>query len=131
MVVRITVTAVSDDTPPNVTFETSLGTGAGCWAADPPTAGRGYDVEIEVEDELAWGQQIRLASGDEISLSIVDGLVVVRALYQPIDDDVASLSLGNSIVMIEVTGAPPGVQSEVLVELRLEKQMVRLFPYEL
>jgi hypothetical protein len=53
MAVRITVTAVSEDLPAMVTFETPFGTGAGCWATEPPAPGQSYDVEIEIEDELA------------------------------------------------------------------------------
>jgi hypothetical protein len=131
MVVRITVIAVSEDSPPIVAFEAPVGGGAGCWIAGRPVLGRGYDVEIEIDDELEWGQQVRLAVGDEVGLSTVDGDVRVRARYEAVDGGLATLSVGGSIVMIEVTGIPAGLQAGTVVELVIDRRAIRLFPYEL
>jgi hypothetical protein len=129
--VRITVTAFSGGSPPIVAFETTFGSGAGCWTTELPTPGRSYHVEFEIEDELAWGQQVRLASGDGVSLAIVGGDVRIRAGCEAVDGGLVTLSVGGSLLMVEVADAPVDLAAGTVVEVVLEKQAIRLFPYEL
>jgi hypothetical protein len=128
--VRITVTEVSGDSPPIVAFETAFGSGAGCWTAEPPTRGQSYHVEIDIEDVLEWGHQVRLGS-DGVLLSTEAGVVRIRARLDSVDGDVVTLSVGGSLMTIEVTGVPDGLQAEAVVEVVVEQRAIRLFPYEL
>ena len=128
---RITVTAVSEDSPPVVAFETPIGGGTGCWFAERPTPGQSYFVEFDVEEELTWGQQIVPTSSDEISLSTTDGWVRFRARCESDHDGVVLLSLGGSLVMLDVADVPAGLPAGTSVELTLDGRTIRLFPYQL
>lgn len=51
VVMRIEVSAVGTDDV--VSFRCSAGAGAGVWkSAEPPVAGRVYDVEVDVDDDV-------------------------------------------------------------------------------
>ena len=128
---RITVTTVSEDSPPIVAFETPFGSGAGCWAAEPPTPGRSYYVEFQIEDELEWGAQVRPASGDGVPLSTAGDDVRFRARCQAIDGGLVTLSVGDSLAMVEVADAPTSLVAGTVLEVVVDRRAVRLFPYEL
>jgi len=71
------------------------------------------------------------ASGDEISLSTMDGRVRIRARCESVDGGVVVLSLGGSLVMLDVADVPADLAVGTSVELTLDGRTVRLFPYEL
>jgi hypothetical protein len=59
------------------------------------------------------------------------GEVRFRARYEAVDDGLSTLSLGGSIVVIEVTGVPAGLQAGTVVELVVDSRAIRLSPYQL
>jgi len=125
------VTEVSEDSPPIVVFETPFGSGAGCWAAEPPTSGRSYYVEFQIEDELEWGAQVRPMSGDGVPLSTTGDDVRFRAGCEAVEGGLVTLSVGDSLVMVEVVDAPEGLMAGTAVEVVVDRRAIQLCPYEL
>ncbi|NKE62564.1 hypothetical protein FXN61_39885 [Lentzea sp. PSKA42] len=117
---RIEVSAVGTDDV--VSFRCSAGDGAGVWkAAEPPVAGREYDVEVDVDD-------VRLRPGGVAGVRLDGTSVVLGGLWQVTEDGATYLDVAGTPVSVEVIDGGAAVSGEV-VEVVADRTAVHLFPY--
>lgn len=116
---RITVEAV-DAPRQRVSFHTSLGSGEARWSGPEPRVGESYDVEIEIDDELRWGQSLRPAEEARPRLrQLQDGsLELAGEVVLSEDDGFVGLRCGESVVSLEVEGPRPAVGEWVVLRAK-------------
>jgi hypothetical protein len=92
-----------------VAFKTPMGSARGEWRGPRPVEYDIRDVEIEIEDTLQWGSNVRvLASPAPAGFHSRDGqAIVVGELDTLADDGFVALRLGDALLMLEVEGDPP------------------------
>lgn len=105
----------------SVAFRSDLGVGHGIWPGDAPSPGERYDVELELPARLVWGTDIVPTPSMPPTISQNGEYVALQAVIETIDDNVAVLRLGDSLVMAEMTcpaaaakGTPVRVTTPVL-----------------
>lgn len=115
---RIEVTAVDADGI--VSFRCANGIGAGVWeSAEPPTPGRAYHVEIDVEEA-------GLHAGATTGIS-TDSRVTLGGVWHVTEDGATYLRIGDYTVSVEsIDQATDGAPTKAVAE----RTAVRLFPYE-
>jgi len=120
---RIEVSAVGADDL--VSFRCSAGAGAGVWKSeDPPVAGRVYDVEVDVDDD------VRPRPGGVAGVRIDGTSVVLGGLWLTTEDGATYLEVAGSSVSLELAVGASAVSGEV-VEVVVDSAAVHLFPFTL
>ncbi|MFI6095079.1 hypothetical protein ACIA8G_05965 [Lentzea sp. NPDC051213] len=118
---RIEVSAVG--TAGLVSFRCSAGAGAGVWKSEePPVAGREYDVEMDVDDD------VRPRPGGVAGVRLDGTSVVLGGLWQVTEDGATYLQVAGSPVSVEVADGDTTTDGEV-VEVVVDRAAVHLFPY--
>lgn len=111
----------------SVAFSTDFGSAIAAWSADIPKVGEEYDVELEIDEEFVWGDNVDI-SGDHYSLSIKERIIFLCAsLISMAEDGVAIIDIGGTKAMIELTGClmrPP-----IFITLNFER--LSLYPTNL
>ncbi len=116
----------------DVEFDSPLGRGRGRWqgvTTDHPNTPE-FDVELYCDDDLTWGEQIRvLAANEPPSLSVdADGIRLVGRFHS-LDDDVVTIDLGGPSLTVGTWGEPPTQIADATIEMRIS--ILDLFPYQL
>ncbi len=100
-----------------VEFVSELGTGIARWASDTPEVQRNYEVELAVEDELVWGSNVLAVENNDPAIAVeMTGQIALKGYFEMHENDFASLSIGDALMMCEVHGAPTPVATPVLVK---------------
>jgi len=122
---RITITkAHRVDDREVIAFRSPLGEAEANWEDEPPKAGRTFDVELEVDDELVWGINISPTTASEPSIAERNGKVHIVGQLTNVDSDgVATLRLGDSWLLCQIAGDPEPVGGF----LQLEVNSITLF----
>ncbi|MGO4325379.1 hypothetical protein QMK47_25890 [Pseudomonas sp. P9_35] len=88
----------------SVAFSTDFGSAVATWSADIPKVGEQHDVEFEIDEEFAWGNNVDV-SGGRFSLSIKDRVIFLSAsLVSMAEDGVAIIDINGTKTMIELEG---------------------------
>lgn len=109
-----------------VVFITDCGGAIGKWEAESPKL-KIYNVEINIEDELFWGDNILLndISEEQISVTEMDKVILKGKLESVDDDNCAVLRIKNSIILFDAVGAPFPVGSMI----KIFANNITLYPY--
>ena len=111
-----------------VEFSSDYGISAAMWVGEVPVIGSFYDVELDVDDDLVWGENISMTSTNATMISLEEEFfVVVGAVISLEEDGCVSISIGDSVILLEVKNAPKGLSG--LVEFRVSD--VKLYPTNL
>lgn len=108
---RITVTSITNSTNGLlVEFLSQYGTGQGHWTEGLPNVDQEYDVEIDLDDPLKFGENIK-RSDDEVPriYCLEQQTSFIAKIENVLDDDTVSLRLGDSLILAEYEGAFPNV----------------------
>jgi hypothetical protein len=117
--VHITITSVTNtDSSSIIEYICQYGTGRGAWTIGLPQIGQEYDVELDFDQPLHVGVNIRLADDDapRICSSEYDITFVAR-IENIFDEDTASLRLGDSLILVDYEGVFPTIGTWVEVKL--------------
>ncbi|MGO1298557.1 MAG: hypothetical protein ACTMIA_14805 [Vibrio sp.] len=99
-----------------VDFSSDYGSSAALWVGEPPTPGRLYDVELEIDDDLVWGESIS-TTRDRVSIALEEGMFVVVGSVTSLEEDgCLSIAVGDSVILLDVENAPEDISG--LVECR-------------
>ncbi|HEX8600847.1 MAG TPA: hypothetical protein VF952_20295 [Chloroflexia bacterium] len=91
-----------------VTFNTEYGVGKGLWVGEVPNFRSTRDVELDVQEELIWGDTIVEVPSPEFAVSEQGGRTILQGMIESADaNEVCVLRIGNSILLIHVTGSCP------------------------
>ncbi|WP_420231639.1 hypothetical protein ACN079_20765 [Pseudomonas sp. ABY48] len=88
----------------SVAFSTDFGSAVAAWSASVPKVGEEHGVELEIDEEFVWGDNVDV-SGDRFSLSIKDrGISLSASLVSMAEDGVAIIDINGTKIMIELEG---------------------------
>lgn len=83
------------------------------WHGDKPENNEGYDVEIDIDDELIWNTNI--AFSDEKSSAIIqndEGVKIIAKLDYSREDNLTTLEIYDSVILIDVKGIEQDISNE-------------------
>jgi len=107
-----------------VEFVSDLGSSIAVWVGEEPVQGGSYDVEIDIDDDLVWGEDIVTTSKSTCTISSSGNeFCLVAKVISYEDDGCLSVSLGSSVLLLDVEGAPENISG--LVECKASE--VKLF----
>lgn len=75
------------------------------WDGEKPEKNEMYDVEMDIDDELIWKTNIYFASKDDnVIIQEERGIKIVAQLDYNKENDLATLRVYDSIVLVDVEG---------------------------
>ncbi|MDM5234880.1 hypothetical protein QUF83_01160 [Bacillus cereus] len=83
------------------------------WDGDKPEKNENYNVEIDIDDEFIWNTNI--AFSDENANAIIqndEGIKVIAKLEYNSEDNLASLNIYDSVVLIDLEGIEQDIANE-------------------
>ncbi|MDQ3801738.1 MAG: hypothetical protein M3384_20125 [Acidobacteriota bacterium] len=112
---RIKISEISDN---KIVFNTPLGIGKGIWMSDPlPRLDESYDVEIEINDSLKWGENVSFTEADKEAIGIDNEYVYIQGKIEGVDSDgLVILRLGDSVIMLDSFTTLPPAGSFIRIE---------------
>ena len=127
---RVTVSAIRGSVPPLVEFRSVAGGADAIWRGDVPPELQDYDVELEVPEQLRWGQDAGVDAEAAAGISHLgsDTRIVGRVLECD-DVGVLSVEVAGTLIMVELTERPPANIAGANVSLRVRR--LELYPSSL
>lgn len=102
-----------------VSFSTQFGRAQARWASEQLPDLAEYDVELEVNDELVWGDSITLSPSKDVGIEMEEDKVLIRGVLERVDaSGVADLRLGPAVLSVETSGKP--ADADAVVQLICE-----------
>ncbi|PZS09246.1 MAG: hypothetical protein DLM55_06790 [Acidimicrobiales bacterium] len=99
------------------------------WHGEKPSLGTSHSVEIDVNDLLLWGRDLRVADTPAQEIADDEDMVRISGRIESFDsDDVLTLLVDNSLIMVETEGDPPLGAIGRYATLRSAK--ITLYPYD-
>lgn len=97
-----------------VDFSSDLGSSRAVWAGEKPVLGSSYDVEIDIDDDLVWGEDIVTASKSTCMVSSSENkFCLVAKVISSESDGCLSVALGNSVLLLDVEGLPGDISGVI------------------
>lgn len=79
----------------------------GKWIGTIPDVDKWYDVEIDVENDLVWGQNvILLESGDALIKVGSKGDIILQGQIEASEDGFITIEIGQSLLALEIARIP-------------------------
>ena len=114
--------------PATVIFAAEFGQARATWRGDDPVAGQTYWVEMDVDDRLHWGLEIKTSSSRAYYIGHEAGAVKITGLLEGLDGQgLADIRLGRGLITVLTAGAGPETQE--YVDMFVDN--LALFPYEM
>lgn len=111
-----------------VEFSSDFGRSAAIWVGKAPVTGALYDVEIDVDDDLVWGESVSTTSRNKATIALEEELfVVVGTVISLEEDGCVSISVGDGVILLDVENAPKGLSGHI--ECRASD--VKMYPINL
>ncbi|MCH8290391.1 hypothetical protein IH992_04725 [Candidatus Poribacteria bacterium] len=101
-----------------VRFISKIGHGKGVWKDEPPDLFGKYHVELEIDDCLTWGQDIKEAEIADYRIETKAGATLLCGKIESVfEDGIIGFRLADSLLLIETNGETPeqGEYVEILV----------------
>lgn len=97
-----------------VDFSSDFGSSCAVWAGEKPVLGSSYDVEIDIDDDLVWGEDIVTTSKSTCMVSSSENkLCLVAKVISSESDGCLSVALGNSVLLLDVEGLPDDISGVI------------------
>ena len=111
-----------------VSFHSELGEGYAKWRGEKPLLNHTYDVEVDIDDEFIWGQNISKTNNtSSMTWDDTYNIIAVAEVIEYDEDGCLAVKLDESVILLEVEGAPDNVSGYV----KFEAKDVTLFPVNL
>ncbi|WP_371493916.1 hypothetical protein OG871_02530 [Kitasatospora sp. NBC_00374] len=131
MLVEVERIASLPGSPLTAQVRTAFGRAAVRWCG-APTAGAGeYHVEWTVDEDIAWGRNAESAVGTGPEIRPDGQCVVLRGHLRLAEDGVGLLDLDGATVLLDLTAPVPDGVVGTWVELRVARETLALYPYDL
>ncbi|ABR48356.1 conserved hypothetical protein [Alkaliphilus metalliredigens QYMF] len=104
---KIVINKVNRDTEDIIIdFTTEFGSGAATWNGNRMAEqDKEYDVQYDITDSLAWGEDVVLSKEKKFSIAITqEGIFITGVLEKVFKDGLVDLRFGKSIIQLEVEG---------------------------
>ncbi len=101
----------------HIDFSSEYGTSTALWVGEKPTLGAIYDVELEIDDDLVWGESISTTTNNRTTIGLEESMfIVVGSVINLEEDGCLSIAVGDSVILLDVVNVPGDVSG--LVECR-------------
>ena len=118
----------SNDCEVRVDFSSDFGRSAAIWEGEAPAAGVFYDVELDVDNALVWGESVSTTSSNKAMIALEEELFVVIGKVISLEEDgCVSISVGDSVILLDVENAP----KELTGHIECRASDVKLYPTNL
>ena len=118
----------SNDCEVRVDFSSDFGRSAAIWEGEAPAAGVYYDVELDVDNTLVWGESVSTTSSNKSTIALEEELFVVIGKVISLEEDgCVSISVGDSVILLDVENAP----KELTGHIECRASDVKLYPTNL
>jgi hypothetical protein len=101
----ITITSIIKHDPDEILVEysTPYGGGISKFMGTPPKENQKYDVELNIDDDFFWGENLTLSKKNAPSILFNSGKTYITAELIAIEDDGGGvLKIGDSILLISI-----------------------------
>jgi len=86
-----------------VEYSTPYEKGLSVFKGSPPKANQKLDVEINIDDELIWGENLTASKKNALSISFNLGFTYITGELVTIEDDgCGALRIGDAIILISI-----------------------------
>jgi hypothetical protein len=124
----IEVSQLNESGNPLVHFVTSLGSGWAEWSESDPAVFTEYEVELDIEEELVWGDTICEVAKQKAAIFYDNDRWTIQGWLESIEPDgLIFLRLGDSLAILETAGKAPAPGAFV----RVRTGKVILFPHDI
>lgn len=97
-----------------VRFRSELGEGYAKWSGEIPLLNHTYDVEVDIDDDFVWGENITTTDKTSTVTRADDyNIIVVAEVISYDEDGCLSAKLQESVILLEVEGAPDNLSGNV------------------
>lgn len=91
-----------------IVFTSEFGSAKACWKGPRPEVSETYDVELEIDEPLVWGNNINEVNDHRSLIQPCDRQVLIQGILENQEEDgFLVLRLGDSLVILETIGKPP------------------------
>lgn len=89
-----------------IDFSSEYGDAEAFWGTKPiPKANTDYEVELDITDELVWGQDVKPSNINRFSISMADDYINITGIIEKVyKDGMADFLLGESLIQLELEG---------------------------
>lgn len=88
-----------------IEFSSEYGEAEAFWGTKPiPKANADYEVELDITDELTWGQEVKLSKEKKFSIHMEDEIYLTGILEKLYKDGIADFRLDKSLIQLELEG---------------------------
>lgn len=100
-----------------IDFTSEYGNAEAFWGTKPiPKANEDYEVELDITDELTWGQEIKLSKDKKFNIQMQDEIYITGIIEKVYKDGMADFRLGKSLIQLELEGKNPPVGEYVTIK---------------
>lgn len=102
---QVYISSVIDNDPIIVQFACDIGFGSGRWVGNCPREHRRYSVELEIDQTLRVGTDLRPALRMSPSIeSTASGIALTGRVTHVFDNNTASLCVGDAVLLFDYEG---------------------------
>lgn len=102
-----------------ISFSVKNGKGKGIWCGESPIVGLEYYVEVDINDDLAWGKNILETRKEIFSIDLFEEKIILTGKICSVDSDgYVILDLGDSSITFLAAGTALPVESYVRLEIK-------------
>lgn len=89
-----------------IDFSSEYGDAEAFWGTKPiPKSGQDYEVELDISDELVWGQDVKPSKDKKFSITIQkDDIYITGILDKVYKGGMADFRIGDNIIQLELSG---------------------------
>lgn len=89
-----------------INFTSEFGDAEAFWGTKPiPKANDDYEVELDITDELTWGQEVKLSKDKKFCITMQNDDIFITGIIEKVHKGgIADFRLGNNIIELELEG---------------------------
>jgi hypothetical protein len=88
-----------------INFTSEYGDGEAFWGTKPiPKANNDYEVELDITDELTWGQEIKPSTDKKFSIAMKDEIYITGILEKIYKGGMADFRFDKNLIQLELDG---------------------------
>jgi hypothetical protein len=101
-----------------INFTSEYGDAEAFWGTKPiPKANTDYEVELDITDELAWGQEVKPSKDKKFSITMQrDDIYITGVLEKTYKGGMADFRLGKNLIQLELEGSNIPIGSYVTIK---------------
>lgn len=93
-----------------IIFSSEYGSLSAFWEGDKPATNETYNVELEVDSDFVWEENIYKAMGNETRIEFKGGVYTIYGKAINLEEDgCLSVSLGDGVILLDTENVPKDI----------------------